>query len=513
MYNNIKKFVNPKYATIFLFCVTVLLVIIFMKSRKEPFNKEERDDLRNRFEKKLDKKTDAVNAAIQDTDVIKDLRQNKANKTDLASYATTSQLTSGLGSKLNTADFATKLAADTTKLNTTDFATKLAADTTKLNTADFGSTLAADNTIKGLNTEVGGLKASVSTLNTDVGGVGGVGGLKASVSTLNTDVNNLKTGKLDISTYNTDKSTIPTTLTINTLVNDAVTAQVGMINSAESAYNTASGNFDTNASAKTTAFNDNATAKTTAFNTNANQLTIDFSSNALARTTSFNNNASLKYSEVSALKSAAEDAKTAAEQAKDAAEAAKAASARIYNNVFGQQSTEVITQSNIYRNGFRFNESTGYYESQAESFTTIEGLVSDNTFTQEKKVIQDINAFNAKYYDYLSCKADSSKCPQGKTAAILKSELLALSLTLQTSIATLKNTYQGLSQETDGTQSLLDKAAQIDDLRQDLDAKMAKIIESKNSPNEMTQQLDSTVYAGILWSILGTSLLYYIFTE
>ena len=480
MYNNIKKFVNPKYATIFLFCVTVLLVIIFMKSRKEPFNKEERDDLRNRFEKKLDKKTDAVNAAIQDTDVIKDLRKNKADKTDLASYATTSQLTSGLGSKLNTADFGKTLATDTTKLNT----------------ADFGSTLAKDATIKGLNTDVGGLKTSVSTLNTDVSG------LKTSVSTLDTDVSGLKSGKLDISTYDTDKKTIPTTDTINKLVDDAVGSQVGKITTAESDYNTASVNFNSNAAAKTRDFSNNVT-----------QLTTDFNNNAQARTTSFNNNASLKYSEVSALKTAAEEAKTAAERAKVAAEAAKAASATIYNNVFGQQSTEVITQSNIYRNGFKFNESTGYYESQAESFTTIEGLVSDNTFTEEKIVIQNINAFNAKYYDYLSCKADSSKCPQGKTAANLKSELLALSSTLQTSIATLKNTYQGLSQETDGTQSLLDKAAQIDDLRQDLDAKMAKIIESKNSPNEMTQQLDSTVYAGILWSILGTSLLYYIFTE
>jgi hypothetical protein len=485
MYNNIKKFVNPKYATLFLFCVTILLVIVFMKSRKEPFSRSEQREI----DRKLDNNTTAVNKAIQDTNVIQNLRDNKADKTELSSYAKTTDLTKGLGSKLSTSDFGTTLAKDPTitglqnnKLDKSVYNEDLKsyAKTTdlakKLNTSDFGTTLANNTTIQ-----------------------------------------NLQNNKLDKSVYENDMKTVPTMNSLDTtiggVVDSKVSEKVGIIQDAKTAYDTAYGLFNENASGKTIAFNNNASGKTTAFNENASGKTTDFNLNADSKTASFNVNYNNKYGSINALKTAAETANTDAQAARDAAVDAQFESKKIYDDVFGEQTGKVITQSNVYRSGFKFNERTGYYESGSESFTTIEGLVSDDIFTKEKTVIEDINNFNTKYYEYLRCKAESSKCPQGKTAAALKEKLLELSATLQGSVADLKTAYSNLGQDTDNTQSLLDKAAQIDDLRQDLDAKMARILESKNPPNEMTQQLDSTVYAGILWSVLGTSLLYYIFTE
>ena len=492
MYNNIKKFVNPKYATLFLFCVTVLLVIVFMKSRKEPFSRSEQRIVNG----KLDDNTTAVNKAIQDTNVIKNLRDNKADKTDLTSYAKTTDLTRGLGSKLNTSDFEITLA------NNTNFKNLRADVNDKLNTSDFGTTLANNTNFKNLRADVNG-KLNTSDFGTTL--------------VNNTTIKNLQSDKLDKTDYENNMKSIPTMNNINEVIGSSVDSKVsekvGIIQDAKTAYDTAYGRFNENASGKTIAFDENASGKTIAFNENASGKTTDFNDNANTKTASFNVNYNNKYGSINALKTAAESATTDAQAARDAAVIAQVQSKKIYDDVFGEQTGRVITQSNVYRSGFKFNERTGYYESGSEFFTTIEGLVSDDIFTKEKTVIEDINNFNAKYYAYLSCKADSSKCPQGKTAAILKADLLQLSATLKQSIAELNTAYSNLGQDTDNTQSLLDKAAQIDDLRQDLDAKMARIIESKSVPNEMTQQLDSTVYAGILWSVLGTSLLYYIFTE
>jgi len=492
MYNNIKKFVNPKYATLFLFCVTVLLVIIFMKSRKEPFTKSEQ----RRVDGKLNKDTSSVNAAIQDTNVIKSLKVNKADKDDLTSYAKTTDLTRGLGSKLNTNDFGTTLDNNTKFKNLRDDVND------KLNTRDFGDTLSENTKFKNLRADVNG-KLNISDFGTTLAANATIGGLQSS--------------KLDKSVYNSDMESVPTMNNLNEVIGSSVDSKVaekvGIIQNAKTAYEGAYGLFNENSTAKTTAFNDNAEAKTTALNNNASGKTTDFDLNAVSKTVDFNRNYNSKYTLVNNLKTEAENAKTAAENAKTASVNAQVESKKIYDDIFGEQTGRVITQSNVYRSGFKFNERTGFYESGSESFTTIEGLVSDDIFTKEKTVIQDINNFNAKYYAYLSCKADSSKCPQGKIATDLKTELSNLSTTLQESIAELKTAYSNLGQDTDTTQSLLDKAAQIDDLRQDLDAKMTRILESKSAPNEMTQHLDSTVYAGILWSVLGTSLLYYIFTE
>ena len=62
-------------------------------------------------------------------------------------------------------------------------------------------------------------------------------------------------------------------------------------------------------------------------------------------------------------------------------------------------------------------------------------------------------------------------------------------------------------------QEILNNAKSIDELRRSLDSKMNAILKNKIEPNELTRQYDSTVYTGIMWSVLATSVLFYIFTE
>ena len=181
----------------------------------------------------------------------------------------------------------------------------------------------------------------------------------------------------------------------------------------------------------------------------------------------------------------------------------------MYDDVFKEASSRVVTQSNVYRDGLKFNSSTGFYESFGTMFETREGF-SDDVFKAEKKVIVDLNDFNTKYYAWIRCK--NNKCPTGKTIGDSENEVKTAATTLGNSIDALKGVYP-IAEKKDETNDLLDKAREIDTLRRDLDTKMGAILKSKNRTDEPSIEYDSTVYAGILWSVLGTSVLYYVFTE
>ncbi len=446
MYNNIKKFIDPRYATLFLFCIVSLLIIIFMKSRssvekfvgddlkkikgmtndisdletdmKTKLNKSEfNNELKNingRFENKVNKddfdnKLDNINGRFE----------NKVNKGDFDKTIT--DINGRVNSKLNTSDF------DTTLANNQKFKDKL-------NTGDFDQKLADNQTIKTLQTGLGN---------------------------------------------------VPTSTSIGTLVTNEVDKKVGDITKANTDLGNAYSQYNVSMATQYSDYNTNASAKLTTFDTNA----------------------STKIGQLTDLNSVAEAAKTAAETAKSETQ-------KMYDNVFKEVSGRVVTQSNVYRDGLKFNPITGFYErfgTMYEAFETREGF-SDAVFNKEREVIQDLNAFNTAYYAWITCK--SGKCPTNplKTEAQLRTSLVTAANTLGTSIDALKGLYP-TSDLTDGTQATIDKAHEIDALRRDLDTKMNAILMSKNRIDEPAIEYDSTVYAGILWSVLGTSVLYYVFTE
>ena len=487
MYNNIKNFINPRYATLFLFCVVSLLIIIFMKSRssvemfvgtdlkkinrmsndikdleQEKLNKSEFNNQVNNINGRLDNK---LNRVVFDN-TIGDVNTRVNNKLDSSTFRTTvATIGNQVNSKLNKSDFDTTIGNINTQVNS------------KLNAADFGKTLSADQTIKQLQD---------------------------------------------------DLKSAPTMSTIGEIVNTQVQTKVGDINQAKSDLTKAYGrydvsmasqytNYNNNATAKFTAFDDNATAKFTAFDNNATAKLTTFDGNAFTKTGILDSNYNSKIGELTALKSAAETAKIAALSAKTDAETAKSETQKMYDDVFKEVSGRVVTQSNVYRSGLSFNPNTNYYEAfgtMYEAFETREGF-SDDIFNLERQVIADLNAFNTAYYKWITCKSQGTPC--STPLEDLERDLSTASSKLEGSINTLTTAYPKTANvdgtQTDKTQEMIDRARAIDALRRDLDTKMNAIIKSKNRLDEPAIEYDSTVYAGILWSVLGTSVLYYVFTE
>ena len=495
MYNNIKNFINPRYATLFLFCIVSLLIVIFMKSRSsvekfvggdlKKINRMTNDisDLETDMKTKLNKsefndKLDNINGRFEnkvnkgDFDTtLKDINGLVNSKLDSSTFRTTlSDINGRFENKLNKSDFETKLTdingQVNSKLNKSDFESTLTRIddrfNNKLNTGDFDQKLADNQTIK---------------------------------------------------TLQNDLSKAPTMSNIGDVVNKQVETKVGDINQAKSdlgnAYSrydvsmaTQYSNYNNNASAKLTAFDDNASAKLTAFDNNATTKSNTFDGNASTKTGILDSNYNSKIGELTALKSAALTAKTDAETA-------KAETQKMYDDVFKEVSGRVVTQSSVYRSGLSFNPTSGFYEAfgtMYEPFETREGF-SDAIFTKERQVIQDLNAFNTAYYAWKTCQLQGCS-----NLTALEGTLRSAAGTLGSSIHDLTTAYPKLEQ-TDKTQEMIDRARAIDALRRDLDTKMNAIIKSKNRIDEPAIEYDSTVYAGILWSVLGTSVLYYIFTE
>jgi len=138
-------------------------------------------------------------------------------------------------------------------------------------------------------------------------------------------------------------------------------------------------------------------------------------------------------------------------------------------------------------------------------------------FNLEKELIEEINNFNTIYYEYVRCLSGGSNCTVG--TPVTEENVISASHIVNKRAEELKIKYENQPNYTSDTifksthESIMNKAKQIDELRRTMDTKMETILKNKNPPNELTRQYDSTVYTGIVWSILATSVLFYIFTE
>ena len=138
-------------------------------------------------------------------------------------------------------------------------------------------------------------------------------------------------------------------------------------------------------------------------------------------------------------------------------------------------------------------------------------------FNLEKELIEKINNFNTIYYEYVRCLSGGSNCTVG--TPMTEENVISASHIVNEKAKELKTKYESQTNYTTDTifksthESIMNKAKQIDELRRAIDTKMETILKNKNPPNELTRQYDSTVYTGIVWSILATSVLFYIFTE
>ncbi len=173
-------------------------------------------------------------------------------------------------------------------------------------------------------------------------------------------------------------------------------------------------------------------------------------------------------------------------------------SKQIYDNVFGAISARIVKQDNS--------------EYAKESFTDMNdgGYVSKNLFDLEKNVIDEINNFNTIYYEYVRCKASGTI-----TCLETDDDIITASTSLNNAIDTLKTEYENAgitgssSTFSANHQDIKTKSQEIDNLRRTLDSKMESILKGNI---EVKKELDSTVYAGIMWSVLATSLLFFVFS-
>jgi len=144
-------------------------------------------------------------------------------------------------------------------------------------------------------------------------------------------------------------------------------------------------------------------------------------------------------------------------------------------------------------------------------------------------LMNDLNSFNLKYAKYVkcngattllhSCAPDDFTCcshnDQDKTALDkLKSKIDGDIASFNTSVGK----YDKLSvQQSDfdvNRKNIIQTEADVQKLRQDLDSKMREIYNVNSSVvNDSFIQYESTMYTGLLFTILATTVLYYTFTK
>ena len=423
MYNNITKFINPKYATLFLIVLGGILLAMFMNSR---------------------------------------YREGYSN----------TQINNKLGEKLNKKDL-------DDKIKQTAAIKAINSDIRNINTNKLDS---RSSVITNLKKDVTGLKTDVTGLKTDVNKK-----LDNSSSVISDLQAGIKT-KLDASVFDSTMKNVPTGNTISEMVDGKINAKAGDINAAKDL-------FEQNAATKMTAFDANAADKTASFNGTVVTQTASFNSNADTQRNAFNGLFDNKYGTFDSYAKVATNTvgsmKDASVSAAERAEAALNQSIQIQNNIFGASSEKMITQANQY------NTNDAMKTMDPSLNRVKEGLVNqDDLLRKETDVKTAITAYKTAADNYNNTQSDANLA-----------SLLSATSALVTITNDLKDAYSapGL----DETDSIKAKASAIDNLRRELDTKMQQVLNKQ----DITNQYDSTVYTGIMWSVLGTSLLYYIFTE
>jgi len=198
--------------------------------------------------------------------------------------------------------------------------------------------------------------------------------------------------------------------------------------------------------------------------------------------------------------------------ARDGAVESKNRVEKIYNDVFGK-TTATVVQQDIQKESFT---QRGFFSSKEGATFETSVSIDTNLFKLEGDLIHAINDFNATYYKFITCSSLGTEKCSSNSKDVYENLVTEKAQSVNKAIIDLKATYTTSFTDASFNQNhqiIMDKSKSIDELRIGLDEKMATILKIKNPPNEMTLQYDSTVYTGIMWSVLATSIVFYIFTE
>jgi hypothetical protein len=178
------------------------------------------------------------------------------------------------------------------------------------------------------------------------------------------------------------------------------------------------------------------------------------------------------------------------------------------------------------------------------------GQTGKTIFQLEETVVQKLNNFNSKYVEYLRCNpniddsvrtinqsrtsvisindklnnppyTNKAGCPTSNvadesTVTTSYNEVESAIAALDAATTYIKTTSGGVSREVYDMSynSMLSNHKSILKLRNELDVKMREINRTEDSVYSMYKaNYDSTMYTSILWSVLASSLVYYIFVK
>lgn len=150
-----------------------------------------------------------------------------------------------------------------------------------------------------------------------------------------------------------------------------------------------------------------------------------------------------------------------------------------------------------------------------------------NVFNKEKDVVDKINTFYKKYHEYLrciNCNLTNNTCNTDK-CNVINEELDKKYQELIDSMNNMDTSLNGLNINGNRTipttedyektyNRLKTDHGSILNLRNELDEKLNYINNVKNSYSDIhANQYNSSIYTGILMSILATTMLYYVFIK
>ncbi len=159
-----------------------------------------------------------------------------------------------------------------------------------------------------------------------------------------------------------------------------------------------------------------------------------------------------------------------------------------------------------------------------------DNYANNNIFDNEKKVINKLNDYNAKYFGLARCKVKYNSLPGTLTQAsdptcyaftnsgTSWNDLTAEHDALNNAIVDLKTSLDDTSNpfnksKYDGSMNYInDLVKNINATRSEYDPKLQQIIENSNRSNSQNA-VDSTVYSGIVISIGLASLLFFAFAK
>lgn len=154
-------------------------------------------------------------------------------------------------------------------------------------------------------------------------------------------------------------------------------------------------------------------------------------------------------------------------------------------------------------------------------------LSNPDLFTLEQNVISSLKIFNEKYYGYQMCLRKNeyangsclitSGTDIGLNEVTSSKEVVISSInTFNDAIVAMNASSKKISQTEFQSRhnQIKETATRVSSLRAELDMKMANMLDKKKGPlSEAQNKYNTENYVAIGWTILATSLIYYVFVE